>query len=542
MTLVERRGKGARGVRQLPSGLDEQDFAELVNRRERDARSDTPPPHDLEAEKAVLGALILDPDLFPLVDAIVRADDFYHPAHAAIYRAMSAVAGRSQPFDVLTISDELRTMERLNSVGGMQYLGELTESTPTTLHVERYAEIVVSRRGARDFARFGMQLYDAAMRGGRPDELAVLASGFLASGVRTSQKLEAQSLEAITRDEYDRIVGTIERRDRGERPIDEIPTGLASLDAAIGGGTQRTHLIVIAARPAMGKSALAGELLFLSSQATGDWSVFFALEMTCVELQRRYITGLSGVPNDVIRRAAFTEEQMDAYNHAGPIVSSVPVFVVDAAGQTLAAIRSTCVKLKARAEAEGKRLGLVAVDYLQLMEAEGAGGATDASREQFIARVSRGLKVLAKDLDVTILCLSQLNRSLESRSDKRPMLSDLRESGAIEQDANQVWFIYRDEVYDKQSPDKGVAEIIIGKQRDGKPTTVRLAFDGARTWFSEFADEDPRRFEVPYIPPERGGKRGKKGQRGEHSGGGGYGGTHDHASGPEDFNPSGVDW
>lgn len=472
----------------------EAQFRSRIERAELDARQSAPPPHDLEAEKAVLGAVLLDAGVLPMIEPIVSPADFYHPAHAIIFNAMLTVAGAHKPIDVVTVNDELRAMDRSNAVGGLAYLGELVECTPTTAHAEQHARIVADHRQARDHLTFARELEHEVLRGRSIDKLASLVSTFATTGMQLRARTAPVSLSAIANGEYERIVNDTQ-------VASAISSGFEDVDRCIGGGYEAGQLIVIAARPAMGKSAYAAGQAYTFSKNTRRPSLFFAFEMMRVELIRRLICADCGV-SPAMQRDYWTMDDatMAAYNDGSSRVASVPLFIEDNSDLTLAELRASALRFKA----QHPDLGLVVVDYLQLMKASHT---PMDSREREISTISRGLKQLAKELSVPVIALSQLNRSVESRADKRPMLSDLRESGAIEQDANIVHFIYRDEVYNKDTQDKGVAEIITAKARSAPGGTARLRWVGERTWFSAFDEQDPQRFAVPYNPPARGHKR-----------------------------------
>ena len=492
MAFVDRdrgqHGQGGRS-RELPARGGEDDarsFERTVARRELEAKGLKPPPHDLEAEKAVLGAVMIDESVLALVAAVVQPKDFYHPAHAAIFECMLALQSRTEPVDVVTLSGELRARDRLNACGGMQYLGELTECTPTIANAEHHARVVLDRSIARDYEAFARELRALVERGASADELTKLTSGFVANGARSLRKSNLRSVG-------DGVLALYDDFDNEKPKRALVTSGFAELDKILGGGLEAGNFVIEAARPAMGKSALGLAQAFLFSLRMNRPSAFFVMEMTEAETTRRLLSAYSGVPSTAIRSHQLSEEQFDHVSTAGQTIIPVPLYVDDSGAQTVESIRATCMKIKAKLG----DLGLVVIDYLQLMK----GSRRFDSREQEIAEISRGLKMLAGELGVPIIALAQLNRSLESRADKRPMLSDLRESGSLEQDANVVLFIYRDEVYDKQSQDKGVAEIIVAKQRNGPTGTVRLAYAAERTWFYDLADDDPRRFAVPYEPP-----------------------------------------
>lgn len=471
----------------------EAQFRGRIERAELEARASAPPPHDLDLERAVLGAVLLDAGVLPMIEPLVTPADFYHPAHAIIFGAMIAIAARHEPIDVVTVIAELRALDRANAVGGLAYLGDLTDSTPTTAHVEQHARIVADLRCARDHLTFARELEREVLQGRPVDRLTGLVSGFATAGMNARARSAPVSLQKINEAEYDRIA-------KDEIVRTAISSGFEEVDRCIGGGYEGGQLIIVAARPAMGKSAYAVQKSYLFSKHTRRPSLFYAFEMMRNELNRRIVCAESGVSSQLQRDYwDMSPQQLEAYDRASSLVSSVPMFIEDNSDLTLPELRASALRFKA----QHADLGMVVVDYLQLMK---AAREPMESREREISTISRGLKQLAKELNVPVIALSQLNRSVESRADKRPMLSDLRESGAIEQDANIVEFIYRDEKYNKDTQDKGVAEIIVAKARGAPGGTARLRWVGERTWFESFDEQDPQRFAVPYNPPARGGK------------------------------------
>jgi replicative DNA helicase len=438
------------------------------------------PPNDLEAERAVLGSILLDNVALSNVEGILAASDFYHPAHGVIYEAIVSIAGRREPVDVVTLAAELRSRERLNTVGGAQYLGELTDTIPTVAHAESHARIVADLAGVRRMIEVAHEIIGRGYgeRGNAESFLDYAASKVFEVAQKRAKStlipLDQVILEAFERLEHSlnhgaRTSGT----ETGFRDLDNLTAGMH-------GG----QLIIIAARPAMGKTSLVLNLATNAVVSTMKPVLVFSLEMPRVELANRLMCAEARVDQSRLRSNLLTQDEVTALTSAANKLHSLPMYIDDSGDLTLLELRS-----KARRIKNDRDMSLIIIDYLQLMKASRD---KMESREREISEISRGLKSLAKELDVPIIALSQLNRACETRpgKDKRPMLADLRESGAIEQDADVVMFIYRDEVYNRDTEDKGIAELIIAKQRNGPTDTVRLRFIRELTKFENLALDD----------------------------------------------------
>jgi replicative DNA helicase len=438
------------------------------------------PPNDLEAERAVLGSILLDNVALSNVEGILAASDFYHPAHGVIYEAIVSIAGRREPVDVVTLAAELRSRERLNTVGGAQYLGELTDTIPTVAHAESHARIVADLAGVRRMIEVAHEIIGRGYgeRGNAESFLDYAASKVFEVAQKRAKStlipLDQVILEAFERLEHSlnhgaRTSGT----ETGFRDLDNLTAGMH-------GG----QLIIIAARPAMGKTSLVLNLATNAVVSTMKPVLVFSLEMPRVELANRLMCAEARVDQSRLRSNLLTQDEVTALTSAANKLHSLPMYIDDSGDLTLLELRS-----KARRIKNERDMSLIIIDYLQLMKASRD---KMESREREISEISRGLKSLAKELDVPIIALSQLNRACETRpgKDKRPMLADLRESGAIEQDADVVMFIYRDEVYNRDTEDKGIAELIIAKQRNGPTDTVRLRFIRELTKFENLALDD----------------------------------------------------
>jgi replicative DNA helicase len=453
------------------------------------------PPHDLDAERAVLGGILLDGTGYATVSPLVAATDFYHPAHAVIFEAIQSVASRGDPIDVVTLAAELRSRERLNTVGGPQYLGELTDTIPTIAHIEQHGRIVADLAQVR---RMIAAAHEITARGygerGTADQFLDFAAARVFEIAQKRSKSSLVPLDQAIQEAFERIETTLQRGAR----ITGIESGFRDLDT-LTAGLHPGQLIIVAARPAMGKTSIVLNITAHSAQTSGKPVLFFSLEMPRVELANRMMCAEARVDQTRLRTNLLTQDDMTALTSAASKLFNLPIYIDDSGDLTLLDLRA-----KARRKKNEQDLSLIVIDYLQLMKASREGM---DSREREISEISRGLKALAKELEVPIIALSQLNRSPETRpgKDRRPQLSDLRESGAIEQDADVVMFIYRDEVYNRDSEDKGIAEIIVAKQRNGPTETVRLRFVRELTKFENLA-EDEHEYGDANVPDLEGGE------------------------------------
>jgi replicative DNA helicase len=419
--------------------------------------------HNFDAERSVLGAVLCDPAALGLIDAILSPKDFFSPAHAATFEAMLALGATGQGIDVVALADELKSREKLAGVGGMPFLSALTDSLPTAAHIEQHAKIVAAfalrRRVADAAARIVHRANDPAAK---LDEVLEFATQSLFAVTEQRKSSTVTTLDDGITKFFTRIE---ESQTRGGQP--GIMTGFRDLDRMLC-GMHDGNLLIAAGRPGTGKTSFA--LNVAQNVAAKHGPVLFAsVEMPTDELVQRAMCAEARIDQQVVRSLQIGQEQFTAFASAAQRLYQLPIEIDDAGGLKLGALRSQARRMKRQ-----RGLALVVVDYLQLMR----GTERAQNREQEVSEISRGLKTLAKELHVPILCLSQLNRSTETRSskDKRPQLSDLRESGAIEQDADVVMFIYRDELYNPQTSDRGVAEIIVAKQRNGPTDTVKLRF------------------------------------------------------------------
>jgi replicative DNA helicase len=438
--------------------------------------------HNHDAELALLGAVLQKNHAIHVARSLVAAEDFHHPAHAAVWNAMLALAATEMPIDRVTLADELRRSNRFNTVSAAVKLDEL-EFFGLSDNVEGHARIVAGLAVAR---RIEAAARNIVLKARDPrvsvTELAEFATASLSDASRRQDQRAPKSMMECAEEFYAELVRT---RERGPG-ISGLTTGLADLDA-LTAGLHPGQLVILAARPAMGKSSLAMGMARATAEKDGKPVLVFSLEMARLELFTRLACAKAGVEQTLLRHNAVGPAEFERITTAVGNLARLPVWIDDNANTTLFDVAAQCRRTQA---AHG--LGAVFVDYLQLMAAARGKGRT-YTREQEVAEMSRGLKVLAKELGVPVIALSQLSRKCEERQDKRPMLSDLRDSGAIEQDADVVMFIYRDEVYNPPTDEtRGVAEIIVAKQRSGPPDTARVKWVGPLTQFENAEREYER--------------------------------------------------
>ena len=437
------------------------------------------PPANLEAEQSVLGAILLRPQVMDQVADLIGVNDFYRQAHSRIFQAMLDLYSKAEPVDLVSVTALLKERGHLDGIGGPMFLASLSEHVGTAANAFYYARLVHEKAVLRGLLERSQEIGQACM-GPVEDvdefldwaegQIFQIAESKIRPGFQPLSNLvekEVATLEAIWHREAGRITG--------------VPSGFTDLDS-LTAGFQKSDLIIIAARPSMGKTALALNIAFNAAYISQIPVGFFSLEMSKEQLVRRLLSCAGEINASHLRRAFLTGEEWQKLQEAASYLLESPIYIDDTPAATVLEIRSKSRRLKA----EGK-LGLVIVDYLQLMR-----GRSDASsREQEISDISRSLKALAKELDVPVIALSQLSRKVEDRKPKIPELADLRESGAIEQDADVIFFIYRDEVYNENSPEKGLAKIYLKKQRNGPTGEFSLIFDKHFTRFRNFTEEEP---------------------------------------------------
>ncbi|MBN9286642.1 MAG: replicative DNA helicase [Gammaproteobacteria bacterium 39-13] len=437
------------------------------------------PPHSLDAEQAVLGGLMLDNRAWDQIADKIVEKHFYRRDHQLIFRAMIKLMEDNKPLDVITVSEELQRMEVQDEVGGLAYLGELAKNTPSAANIAAYADIVYERSILRELISVGTTITESAFDPqGRAsaeilDEAEKKVFDIAEKGVRGSGPENIRSIVSKTLD-------NIEKRFQEHNPITGIPTGFADFDRMTA-GMQPGDLVIVAGRPSMGKTVLGMNIAEHAAIRSQKSVLVFSMEMPGEALALRMLSSLGRIDQNKLRTGKLAEEDWTRLTSAVGLLSNAKLYIDETPALTPIEMRARARRVARERDA----LGLIVVDYLQLMR----GGSNSENRTAEISEISRSLKALAKELHVPIIALSQLNRSLEQRPNKRPVMSDLRESGAIEQDADLIVFIYRDEVYHEDSPDKGTAEIIIGKQRNGPIGTVRLTFMGQYTRFDNFMTE-----------------------------------------------------
>ena len=443
-------------------------------------------PHSLEAERSVVGGVLLYPKAFHQLADLVEAQDFYHPAHAAIYQAMCDLDAAGKPIDQITVAEQMRASDsynKLRAFNGEVYFSELTSAVVTVENIAFHARHVRGKATARRLIEAAQEI---AAKGygeyGDAEEYIDEAERAIFEIAQRSQRTSYEPIKKV----LTITIKNVELRYDRKQAITGVPSGYHKLDE-LTAGFQPSDLIIIAARPSMGKTSL---VMNTAQNAAIEYKVpvlVFSLEMSKESLVERLLCSEARVDSSRLRAGFLEQKDWMNLTKAASRISEAPIWIDDSGAPTLLEIRAKCRRWRSDPNVfkEPGQHGMVVIDYLQLIH--GRPGGKDHNREREISEISRGLKALAKELRVPIIALSQLNRGVESRSDKRPQLSDLRESGAIEQDADLIAFIYRDDVYNKESPDKGIAEIIIGKQRNGPTGTVKLAFLNQYTRFENLA-------------------------------------------------------
>ncbi len=444
------------------------------------------PPHSLEAEQSVLGGLLLDNQMWDRVSEAVVAQDFYTRSHRLIFESIGALIESGDPVDLITLSETLENEQKLDDAGGFVYLAEMMKNTPSAANIAAYADIVRERAVTREMIAVAHEIAEAGFdpQGRDSAELLDFAETqiFKIAEQRASKSEGPENIHSVLEKTIDRIEKLYQQPHDG---ITGVSTGFSDIDK-LTAGLQPSDLIIVAARPSMGKTTFAMNLAENAAMMEEKPALIFSLEMPADQIMMRMLASLGRIDQTKIRTGQLDDEDWARLSSTmGLLIDKGKMFVDDAAGLTPTEVRSRA----RRVYRDNGGLSMIMIDYLQLMRVP----ALSENRTLEISEISRSLKALAKELQVPVIALSQLNRSLESRSDKRPMNSDLRESGAIEQDADLIMFIYRDEVYNENSEDKGTAEIIIGKQRNGPIGRARLTFQGQYSRFDNYAG--PKVFE-----------------------------------------------
>lgn len=437
------------------------------------------PPHSLEAEQAVLGGLMLDNEAWDQIADRVSEDDFYLYDHRIIFRAIGNLADKNQPFDVVTLSDQLERLKELSDSSVLAYLGTLAKETPSAANIRAYADIVRERSVLRQLISVGTEITESGFNTEGRDSKALLDAAeqkvFRIADQGAKNKGVFRSIKSLLKTTVEHIDMLFEKDD----PITGLATGFSEFDEMTS-GLQPGDLVIIAGRPSMGKTSFAMNIAQYASVKQQAVVAVFSMEMPGEQIAMRMLSSLGRIDQHRLRIGKLAEEDWPRLSSAVSMLTDIPLFVDDSASLTPTELRAHARRLKREHD-----LQLVVIDYLQLMQVS----ARNENRATEISEISRSLKGLAKELSVPVVALSQLNRSLEQRPNKRPVMSDLRESGAIEQDADLIVFIYRDEVYNEDSSDKGTAEIIVAKQRNGPIGTTRLTFLGQYTSFENFIPE-----------------------------------------------------
>ena len=460
--------------------LDEQGSLSSASEDQEVAKLRTP-PHSIEAESSVLGGLLLDNNAWDRVGDLLKEGDFYRYEHQAIYAAIGALINASKPADVITVFEQLKNQGKAQEMGGLTYLNSLAQYVPSATNIRRYAEIVRERAILRKLVTASDEISTNAFNPqGKTVEriLDEAEAKIFAIGEEGSRNKQGfQSLDNLVIDLLDKV------QEMADNPADVtgVPTGFADLDRMTS-GLQAGDMIVLAARPSMGKTSFAVNIAEHVALNEGLPVAIFSMEMGAAQLAVRIVGSIGRVNQGNLRSGKLTDDEWPRLTEAIERLRTVSLHIDETPGLSPGELRANARRLARQC---GK-LGLIVVDYLQLMSGSGSAASSD-NRATELGEISRGLKMLAKELQCPVIALSQLNRSVEQRTDKRPMMSDLRESGAIEQDADIIMFIYRDDYYNKDSKEPNVAEVIIGKQRNGPTGTVKLFFQKNQTRFENLA-------------------------------------------------------
>lgn len=430
------------------------------------------PPHDLEAEQAVIGSMLTDKEAVISAIESLSDSDFYREDNRLIYSAIMNLYNRGDAIDIITLKSELSSMGKLEAVGGLEYLAELPEKVPTTANVDKYIKIVEEKSSLRTLIRTANELitlgYDPTQE---VDELMDNAEKKIFGVMQNRNQKSYSSMKDILVDTFIELEELYNRKEH----VTGVPTGFIDLDYKTA-GLHGSELILVAARPAMGKSAFALNIATNAAVRAKTPVAIFSLEMSKEQMANRILCSEALVDSNKVRTGKVEDDDWTKLAEASGILSEAEIFIDDTPGISIMEIRAKCRKMKLE-----KNIGLVVIDYLQLVQGSNKRA---GSREQEIAEISRSLKILAKEINVPVIALSQLSRAPEQRPDHRPMLSDLRESGSIEQDADLVMFLYRDDYYNQDSEKKNVAEVILAKHRAGSTGTIELAWLGNYTKFA----------------------------------------------------------
>ncbi len=448
------------------------------------------PPQSVESEQSVLGGLMLDNNAFDLVADVLTPEDFYRREHRVIYEKIQQMCSEGRPADIVTVYGELEAEDKAREIGGLAYLNSLVNSTPAAANIRRYAEIVRDRSILRQLVTAGEEIATSALSPEAADVPTLLdqaqAKVFAIDEKSNKGKRGFRAIDDLAGEVTQEMQTLYQMRDVSD--VTGLPTGFRRLDMMTS-GLQKGDLIIVAGRPSMGKTSFAMNIAEYAGLTLKMPVAVFSMEMSSVQLCKRLISSVGRIAAQKMRSARFDDSDWSRYTETVSLMSQAPFYIDDTGNLSVNELRSRARRLARKTGG----LSLIVVDYIQLMR--GSTKSALENRATEISEISRGLKGLAREMDVPIIALSQLNRGVDARADKRPMMSDLRESGAIEQDADIIMFIYRDWVYNKETGDPNVAEIIIGKQRNGPTGIINMRFDGQFTRFDNLAEDGD-------VPPE----------------------------------------
>ncbi len=433
------------------------------------------PPHSIEAEQSVIGSMLMDHDAVIVASEILRSEDFYRPDHAQIYSSIMELYSTGNPIDIITIQDKLVQKGVLEQIGGISYIAELASSVPTSAHIKQYSKIVEEKATLRRLIKASGEITAKSFDGEEPiDNIMGFAEKQIFDILQNKKTEDFTGIDEIVLTSIEKI----EEAHKSQGGITGIETGFTDLDQRTA-GLQPSDLVLVAARPSMGKTAFALNIIQTAGIKNKQSVAVFSLEMAKDQLVSRMLCAEALVDSQKARTGSLEKDDWDKLAQCIPNIANSRIYIDDTAGINVMEMRAKCRRLKLE-----KGLDLIMIDYLQLMSGTGDG----ASRQQEISDISRSLKALAREMNAPVIALSQLSRACETRADHRPMLSDLRESGAIEQDADVVMFLYRDEYYNPNTDKKGLGEVIIAKQRNGPTGTVELTWLGQYTKFVDKAN------------------------------------------------------
>ena len=452
----------------------------LGARRSKDDLNLELPPSSIQAELSVLGGLLIDPSSWDKIADEVNSQDFFKRENKIIFSCIEKIQGKGGTVDAITVSELLASRDELSSIGGIDYITEIINSTPSSANIKAYAEIIRNKAVLRKLLSISAEIATSVRNpdGASTEELLDEAEKKVYEIYDNSRGIKLGFKQV--KDLIPNVIDRLDMLAKSGKDITGVPTGFNKLDEYTS-GLQRGDLIVIAGRPSMGKTSLAVNIAENASIGHKIPVGIFSMEMSSEQLSMRMLSSIGRINQSKLRNGKLSGEDWSRVNSAGTMLSDAPIWVDDVGSLTPIELRARARRLKRE-----HNLGLIIVDYLQLMSVSG----TKENRATEISEISRSLKSLAKELDIPIIALSQLNRGIESRQDKRPVMSDLRESGAIEQDSDLILFIYREEVYDPETPKRGIADIIIGKQRSGPTGDFLLTFLGEYTKFENYIPDN----------------------------------------------------